>query len=210
LIVQSKDVKTRGGGFRCAIVRIVRDLSDLDSRLEAVEKRPPVEKHFTEIKEVVASPAENLGLQFSLGFSSSPFGGIPIASGAVAWKRIVYVEGVVGHTFWNNSFMFEGIDLDTKRRLVGGQVIVYPDENLPVGIVGGWMRIEEISVKYYEYVKLSEGPMLGLRVNPLNFLSLTGVYNPSRQRVAGNTFSKAKNGQFLLSVTAFMEIGGEK
>ena len=210
LVIQSDDVASRGAIYRYAAIRIDGELSDLERRLNAVENRPPVEKHFTEVREVVSDINEYLGLQFNLGFSSSPFGGIPIAAGSVTWKRIVYVEGLVGHTFWNNSFRFAGEDLDTKRRLVGGHVLVYPKHDLPVGILGGWLRVEEISQKYYEYVKMSEGPVFGLRASLFDVVSLTGVYNPSNHRRAGSDFSDAKNNQFLIYLTAYLAIGGEK
>jgi len=210
LMVQSVDVKEQGGRYRYVGIRIARDLTDLESRLNALENRPPVEKHFTEVRDVTRDLKEDLGLQLGLGISSSPFGGIPMVSGAVSWKRIIYVEGLAGHTFWNNTFRFQGTDLDTKRRLIGGQLIVFPSERLPVGIVVGWIRIEEIAQEYYEYVKLSDGPVLGLRVSPFDFLSVTGVYNPSKHREAGDNKSKSENGQFLASIVAHIGFGGEK
>lgn len=210
LIVQSRDVEMEGGQYRYAGIRVARDLTDLESRLNALENRPPVEKHFTEIRDVIGDFKEDLGLQLGLGFSTSPFGGIPMVSGAVSWKRIIYVEGIAGHTFWNGTFKFENTDLDTKRRLIGGQLIVYPSDRWRVGIVGGWIRIEEIAQEYYEYVKLSDGPMLGLRASPFDFLSVTGVYNPAKHRLAGDRKSHSDNDQFLLSLTAHIGFGGEK
>lgn len=210
IVIQSDDSRLKGGQYRYAGIRIAREMSELASRLDALENRPPVEKHFTEVKEIGGGLEENLGLQLGLGISSSPFGGIPIAAGALSWKRFLYVEGIVGHTFWNNSFQFEENGLDTKRRLIGGNVIFYPSERLPIGIVGGWIRIEEISQEYYEYVKLSEGPVLGLRVIPFDFLSVTGAYNPAKQRSAGENRSRSENDQFLLYVTAHLAFGGAK
>lgn len=210
LVIQSEDVKQIGPYYRYVAVRVDWELAKLDDRLAAVENRPPVEKHFTEVKEITNGIAENLGLQFSLGISTSPFGGIPSAASAISWKQFLYVEGIVGHTFWNNSFRYQSVDLDTKRRLIGGYVIFFPRENLPVGILGGWIRIEEISQEYYEYVRLSDGPMLGLRVLPFEFLSITGAYNPSRHRTAGINKSEPKNGQFMLSAAAHIAFGGKK
>ena len=91
-----------------------------------------------------------------------------------------------------------------------GYLIVYPDEDLPVGALGGWIRIEEIATDYYEYVKLSEGLLLGLRVTPIEYLSITGAYNPSRQRIAGDNRSESKNDRFLVSVTAHIAFGGAR
>jgi len=210
LIVQSTDVKECGGSYRFVGIRVVRDLTDLESRLNALENRPPVEKHFTEVHEVTHDLRGIMRLQLGIGFSTSPFGGIPIISGAVSYKRIVFVECVGGHTFWNNTYRFNNTDLDTKRRMIGGQIIVFPSEKVPVGIVGGWMRIEEIAQDYYEYVKLSDGPVLGVRVTPFDFLSITGVYNPSKHREANDIKSAAKNDQFLISAMAHIGFGGDK
>jgi hypothetical protein len=210
LVIQSEDVKTKGARYRYASVRISPELYNIEKRLGAVENRPPLEKHFTEVQEITNEIEENLGLHLSVGLSSSPFGGIPVVACAFSWKKVVYVEGIVGHTFWNSSFTFEGNDLDTKRRLVGGYLIYYPYNHIPVGIVGGWVRIEEISQEYYEYVKLSDGPVLGLRGSPHKFISITGAYNPSKHRITGNSKSKAENDQFLISITAHMRFGGKK
>ena len=210
IIIQSEDNNGKGGPYRFAGIRIDSNLHDLEARLEKVENRPPVEKHFTEVKEISGNAEENLRLQFGLGVSSSPFGGIPIAAATIGWKQIIFAEGVVGHTFWNSDFDFRGTELDTKRRLVGGHIIFYPVDDLPVGIVGGWVRMEEISQDYYEYVRLSEGPTLGLRATPFKFLSITGAYNPSNRRFAGDNRSKANNDQFLLSVTTHLTLGGQK
>jgi hypothetical protein len=116
----------------------------------------------------------------------------------------------VGHTFWNNNFNFSGTNLRTKRRVIGGQVIVYPDQDIPVGIVGGWIRTEEIAQRFYEYVRLSEGLVLGLRAEPLDFIQITGTYNPSKRRVGGIAISELKDDQFMLTVVAFKTFGGGK
>ena len=118
------------------------------------------------------------------------------------------VEGVLGHTFWNNSFTFQGAKLDTKRRMAGAQLTIYPFEEKTVGFVAGWTRFEEISQTFFKYVKLSEGPIIGLRAAPTDFLLVTGVYNPSNHRTAGEAISEVKNDQFLLSVTANVNFGG--
>lgn len=210
IIVQSREADNEGGPFRFASVRVSKELADMEARLDTLANRPAVEKQVTEIREVSTTTLESMGLRFGAGLSSTPFGALPIITGAVTWKRIIFVEGVVGHTFWNESYDFDGSKLDTWRRMAGGQVIVYPFKKIPVGAVGGWLRIEEISQMYYRYVKMSEGPVIGLRVTPLEFLSLTAVYNPSKQNLSGDILSKSKNGQILISAIVHLTFGGRK
>ena len=212
IIIETLETPEVGDAYRFASVRIVRrELTpDYEARLDALENRPPLEKHFTEVKEVPSPFIEQLGLQASVGLGSSPFGAMPVVAGAVTWRRIVFVEGVFGHTLWDDSYRFAGSELDTKRRLAGGLVVVYPLKDVPVGAVGGWIRIEEISQLYYDYVRMSEGPMFGLRATPFDFVSVTAVYNPSKHRVAGSEIAQSKNGQFLLSIMAHKTFGGGK
>jgi hypothetical protein len=209
LIIQSEDVAMRGGEHRFAGVRIDRTLSDLDARMNAIEKRPPMERHFTEIKEA-DNPLENLGILFGIGGSSSPYGGVPTVSTALTFGHVIYVEAFVGHTFWDGSYRWQDQNLDTKRRLIGGQLVVFPDESIPLGIVGGWVRAEQISQQHYEYVRMSEGPMLGLRFMPVNYLSVTGVYNPVKQRISGRELSASDNDNLQISAALHLAIGGAK
>lgn len=210
IVVQSSDVKRKGGSYRYAVVRIARELADLEARLESCEKEPPPINQVTEVKEIYRTFPENMGLQLGAGFSSSPFGGIPIISGAVTWKRFIFVEGILGHTFWDDSFRFDGSDLDTRRRLAGGLATVYPFSNIPAGITGGWIRIEEISQRYNEYVKMSEGPVIGLRINPLDFLSITAIQNTAKHNISGDIKSRLKDNQFLFFATVHITFGGGK
>ena len=218
LIISTEETKTKGALNRFASIRIISDISgikqkindefgNLDARLTTVENQPPIEKHFTEIKSA-PPPPDYFGLRLSAGFTSSPFGGIPVVVAAVRWKDKIYFEASFGHTFWNNSFMFEGDDLDTKRRLFGGLISYYPIEDLPIGVVGGWLRIEEVSQKYYEFVKLSEGPMIGVEAIPFDFLTASVIYNPTKHRLAGLFESKSENDQFLISLKIFKLFGG--
>ncbi|MEE9554961.1 MAG: hypothetical protein V3W18_11745 [candidate division Zixibacteria bacterium] len=85
IVVQSSNVKHKGDPYRYVSVRITRELADLDKRLNTLATRPPVEKRITEVKEIYRTIPENMGLQLGVGFSSSPFGGIPILSGAITW-----------------------------------------------------------------------------------------------------------------------------
>ena len=210
LLVQSVDVRARGGRFRYVSVRVARELTKLDARPGTPIQPTSVERPSADSRDITNYLAEHMELRLSAGMSSSPFGGIPIVAGAVTWKQVVFIEGVVGHTFWNNSYRFEGIKLDTWRRMAGGQLTVYPLKKTRVGLVGGWVRIEEISQKYYEFVKLSEGPVFGVRVTPFKHASVTGLYNPSRHRIAGDRVSDAKSDQFLLNVTLHLDLGGAK
>ncbi|SYZ73180.1 exported hypothetical protein [Candidatus Zixiibacteriota bacterium] len=210
IIIQSTDDKFEGEQYRFAGIRIDRTMESFDSRLADLEKRPPLEKHIVEIPESTVTFVENFGLRLGGGLSSSPFGAIPLVTGSLTWRRIIFVEALVGHTFWKSTFSVAGSDLSTRRRLAGADVIVYPFDRLPLGFVGGWVRIEEISQLYYQYVRMSEGPLFGLRYTPVEFLSLTGCYNPSRHRLAGNEFSHTDNDQFMLSIMAHKTFGGER
>ena len=154
--------------------------------------------------------SENMGLQLGAGYSSSPFGGMPIISGAITWKRFIFVEGIFGHTIWNDSFKFNDYDLDTRLRMAGGLASVYPLSDVPVGLVGGWIRIEEISQRYYEYVKKSEGPVIGIRITPIEYLSITALQNTAKHNIAGNIKSRLKDNQFLFFATIHILFGGGK
>ena len=210
MVIQSQDSKTPGDAFRFASVRIVLEPPDLSGRVEALENRPPVEKHFTEIREVPGGFVENLGLQVSAGLASSPFGAMPVVAGAITWKQIVFVEAFLGHTVWDGTYRFMAVDLETRRRLAGFLAAYYPKQDLPVGVIAGWVRVEEISQRYYDFVRMSEGPMFGLRATPLDYLSVTAAYNPSKHRVAGETLSQSKNNQFLISIMVHKTFGGGK
>jgi len=222
--IRTEEVKQIGPQFRYVSVRVERDpekpdvdidmyLADLAARVDSLEARPPVEKHFTEVKEVPPPEDEesDLGILFGAGVSSSPFGGIPVATAAFTYKRIVFVEGIVGHTWWGgHAFQFENQSLDTRRRQIGGHAIIYPFEDLPVGALGGWLRVEEMAQEYYEYSRLSEGLVIGLRALPLNHVAVTAAYNPSRHRVATESASTSENDQFLIYLTLHMGIGGAR
>jgi hypothetical protein len=210
IIIQSSYSPNKGGPYRYAAVRVIHDLSRLEARIDSLEKRPPLETRTTEVREIHKSMSENMGLQLGAGISSSPFGGIPVVTGAVTWKRFVYVEGIVGHSFWDNSYSFEGADLSTRRRIAGGLAIVYPSSKIPVGITGGWLRVEEISQRYNEYVRMSEGPVIGLRITPLDYLSVTAIQNTAKHNIIGDLESSLKNGQFIIFATVHFLFGGGK
>jgi hypothetical protein len=208
IIIQANYASDKGGPYRYASVRVSHELSTLEARIDSLEKRPPVETRTTEIKEIYNSISENLGLRLGAGFSSSPFGGVPIVSGAVTWKRFIFVEGLVGHSFWDDTYNFENADLSTRRRLAGGLVSVYPFSRIPAGVAGGWIRVEEISQRYNEYVRMSEGPVIGLVVTPVDYLSITAVQNTAKHNILGDIKSRLKNGQFLVFATLHVTFGG--
>lgn len=214
IVIWTEDSRIYGSQHRYASVRIDRELADIDSRLKALENRPPVERIVTEVRTeprdsvIHTEVIENLGLQFGVGVASSPYGVLPAGSFAVSWKKTFYLEAIVGHSFWNNNYNFNGTNLRTKHRVIGGQFLVYPDPDIPVALVGGWIRTEEIAQRFYEYVGLSEGLVLGLRAEPLDFVQITGTYNPSKRRVAGIATSELKEDQFMITVMAFKAFGG--
>ncbi|MDF1544268.1 MAG: hypothetical protein P1R58_04100 [bacterium] len=213
---RTEEVYTKGPEFRYVRAEVNRDLSDLSVRLARLENAPPPEpvvqpvKEIVTIREVPADTATEVKLHLGAGLMTSPFGGIPIASAAVSWDEHLFLEAVIGHTFWNSDYDFSGLQLNTKRRLIGGQAVYYPSETTPIGIVGGWMRIEDVSRDFYKYVRLSEGIMVGLRWLPTDFLSLTGVYNPSKHQITDIAQSETKNGQFLFSAAFHIDFGGAK
>jgi hypothetical protein len=210
IIVQSNYSANKGGPYRYAAIRVLHEFSRMEERIDSLEKRPPVETRITEVKEIHKSMSENMGLQVGAGISSSPFGGIPIVTGAISWKRFVYIEGIVGHTFWDNSYRFEDADLSTRRRITGGLATVYPLSKIPVGVTGGWLRVEEISQRYNEYVRMSEGPVIGLRITPVDYLSITAVQNTAKHNIIGDLESRLKNGQFIIFATVHFLFGGGK
>jgi hypothetical protein len=219
LIIQSQNVSDTGAIHRFASVRVPRGLIDLEAKIDAgdtkinaridsLEKRPPVEKHFTEIKEVPTAFKDNFGLQLGVGFSSSPFGGMPVVSAAATWRRTAYLEFVGGHSLWKDDFRFQGKDLETRRRMLGGHVTFFPLDKFRLGVVGGWMRVEQISQYYFEYVRLSEGPLFGLRFDPFDFISVVGTYYPAKRRVSDIDRSDTDTDQFLVYATIYKLLGG--
>jgi hypothetical protein len=210
IVVQANYSSDKGGPYRYAAVRVTRELTDLELRIDSLEKRPPVETRVIETREIEKSISENMGLQVGIGLSSSPFGGIPIATGAITWKRFLYLEGVVGHTLWSNTFTVQTDDLATRRRLAGGLAAVYPLPDIRVGIVGGWIRVEEIAQRYNSYVRMSEGPVIGLQVTPHKNVSITAVQNTAKQNIIGDVKSKLENGQIVIFADIHFLFGGGK
>ena len=225
--IRTKEYKEIGPQYRFVGIRIEKfkpkknpyyddKIAGLLARIDSLEARPPIEKHFTEVKEVppVEDEESDLGIEFGLGVTSSPFGGLPIITTAFTYKRVIYVEGIVGHTWWGNDYQWvnqdEVVNLKTRRRQIGGHAIIYPWEDVPLGFVGGWLRVEEIAQEYYEYSKLSEGPVVGVRFQPLKHIAVTAGYNPSKHRDANDETSTSENDQFLIYLTGHWGIGGAR
>jgi hypothetical protein len=215
ILVQSADYDASGGQNRYASVRISMVwLNDENVAVvaepiqeETVEPIPPPPPETTFVK---TDMMEHFGLQLGGGLSTTPFGVTPIVHGALTWKRQVYIEGIFGHTMWADDFNFGGTMLDTKNRISGTMVSVFPFTDLPVGVIAGWVRIEEISEDYFKYVRLSEGPMIGLKATPLENLSVVGAYHPADERDANQVFSFSDNDQFLFYATLHVNFGGAK
>ena len=216
IAIQSEDANKVGGQYRAVSIRLLRNWF---GPAKSTEPQPVVtplpepvrsEAAPREIETFVPVFIKQMGLQFGVGLTTSPFGGIPFAAGSITWRRIIFVEASLGYTFWDNDFTFRTTNMDTRRRTSGARLIVFPIEEIPVGVVGGWSRIEEISQDYYQYVRLSEGLEFGLRATPLPFASVTAIYNPSMRRTVGFDRADAKNGQFEISVMVHKMFGGDR
>lgn len=227
IAIRTKDVAMKGGQYRFASLKIIKeppmaipppsyaladDLADLQGKIAALEaelaKEPAV---VVEYDTVQAEPSD-WSVFLGAGVTTSPYGGIPMVNGALCYKHRVYVEMVIGHSFWDDDFKWVTTDtilnLDTKRRMTGAYLVVYPKDSLPVGVVGGWIRVEEMSQYYYEYVRLSEGVALGLQARPWDFLSVTGLWNPAKRRTSPTEASEWKADQFMLNAALQIELGG--
>jgi hypothetical protein len=210
IITQSSETKDKGDLFRSVSVRINWDFVHIESKIDTLAQRPTGQEKIIEIHEVEKSIYDAMGLYLGAGYSSSPFGGMPIIAGGITYGRIIYIEGIFGHTFWRNSFTYEGTDLSTIRRLAGGLALYYPVSDIPVGVAAGWIHTEEISRRFNEYVKMSEGPAAGIRITPVEYLSVTGLYNPSKHNISGKEKSEVKNNQFIFSMNFHLIFGGGK
>lgn len=209
ILIQSNSVSDRGDQYRSVSVRIERPPVDPEPFAEPVANMTPVEQPQVTVRNVTYY-YEQMTLRLSAGISSTPFGAVPSVSGAVAWNHTVSLQVDLGHTFWNGSFAFKGENLKTWRRMVGGRLNVYPWQDTRLGFVGGWVRVEELAQSQHEFVKLSEGPIVGVSVIPLKHVVLVGMYNPSRHRIAGSGVALGKDGQFMVSISMFTDFGGDR
>jgi hypothetical protein len=135
---------------------------------------------------------------------------MPVAVGAIVWKKQIYIEGIFGHTIWNNTAVYQGSTLSVRNRMAGGAIAYFPFTSVPIGLLSGWVRVEEISQSYYSYVRMSEGPLFGVRWMPVRFVSITGAYNPSKERIAGKLTSAPYDDQFFISATIHTLLGGDR
>lgn len=215
LEVTAIEVREISDHYRYASIKLDWDLQNVKSQVDELAARPePVIPEPVVVEPVYIDSTktleDNMGIRLGAGVSTAPFGALPIVTGAIGWKREIYFEAFFGHTFWNRPFTYEGEELDTKRRIAGARIIYFPWEDKRIGFLGGWKRAEQVSELHHEYVKLSEGLLLGVRIEPLSYLSITGMYNPSKHRLIGEDEADAKNGQFKLQVSLFIELGGRR
>jgi len=211
--IQAQTVEQQGPQFRAVSIRVQKPappppptvIEKVQPVIEQPEPPPPEPVYIVDSVKVV-SP-DNFRLHVGAGMTTSPFGGMPFVSGAVSWNRQVYIEGAFGHAFWSRDFELNNQVLGTKDRMIAGMAIVYPFTDIPVGAVAGWVRIEEISNDFHEYTQLSEGLMIGVRAMPIQYASLTAMYNPSKHRNAEVDISDAKNGQILLQLAVHLTFG---
>ncbi len=207
LIIQSLDAAVIGSQYRFASIRVVIPPKETIVRVETVPaKTEPVAPQIIQ----TPPPVEHLGIQIGGGVAVARFGGMPIVSGAITWKQKLYVEAVGGYTFWNGNYESDTLEFSTRRRMAGCNLIVFPFESTRLGFLVGWVRIEKISREYYKYVRLSEGALFGLRAQPLNWLSVTGAWVPSKERNAFADLSDAKNANYMFTVTAHKLFGGAR
>ena len=210
IAVQTEDSQAKGGQYRSVSVRVVKELFEPVASTELSPDPHRIEAIPDHAETAAPVIIKQMGLQFGVGVTSSPFGGIPFGAAALSWRRIIFVEASLGYTFWNDDYRLGATTLDTRRRISGARLIVYPFESLPIGVVGGWSRVEDLSQDYYQYVRLSEGLELGLRATPISFASLTAVYNPSMRRQIGLSRASAENDQFQVSFMLHTMFGGDR
>jgi len=229
IAIRTKDVAMKGDEYRFASLRILKeppkpalspdyaladDLAALQNKIAELEaelaKDPPVIVKYDTTHAVPGDWSLFLGA----GLTTSPYGGMPMVNGALSYKHRVYVEMVLGHSFWDDDFHWvtedTTLELKTKRRMTGAYLVVYPIDSLPVGVVGGWIRVEEMSQHFYEYVRLSEGIAVGLQARPWDFLSITALWNPAKQRTSPTAKSSWKSDQFMINAAFQIELGGVK
>lgn len=210
LVIQTREADTKGEQFRYASVRVVWQLNDFKSQLDDLaDRKPIIEQPITQVTKVYEAK-QSLGIELGAGFSSSPFGGLPVVSGALVWEERLYLEVLIGHNFWNGSYDLPSVTLDTRRRLAGGAISYFPFENTRIGAVAGWIRVEELAERYYQYVKKSEGPYFGVTWYPFDFASVTGAYNPARQEVISDSVKEHWSDELMLLVRFHLQFGGEK
>lgn len=199
----------RGEDYRYVTVRVVHRFGALGARLDSLEQllNSLGDRPLAQLLPPQTQPSD-LVIEAGVGLSATPFGPVPIVTGAFVYRRWLYFQGEFGHTWWDTRSNFAGQRLFTWHRLAGGMVIAYPDFSRPVGLVAGWLRHEDISQSFYRYVRMTEGPVFGARISPYECFQIGFYYHPLK-RVVGTDRAKIKATQFLVSVT-YLLIGGGK
>ncbi|XOU94152.1 MAG: hypothetical protein ACNFW9_04880 [Candidatus Kerfeldbacteria bacterium] len=208
LIIQSTDVKVKGDEYRYSSIRVRRELPLPMPKADTVYLVPQIQ-----VKEIHHNYYnDEFGLKLGLGVTSTPSGIIPFVSGAVVYKKWLYIEGLFGHTFWSDSRDVAGKSHDTWSRFTGGQLVIFPFEKKTVGFSAGWIRLEEISQHHYKYALMSEGLTMGIRFQFFENFELEGKYFPNKQRLAemDRDYAVSKKNQWLISVSYNLFFGGEK
>ena len=208
ILLKTVDVKEIGPEYRYASATIT--WPEEEEAPVVVQQAPQVINEITQVIDSTEFINESFTLYLGAGITSSPNGGIPYVDGMLSWKDKLFLELMLGHSFWKDTYQHKRDDLDTKRRLAGGNLVYYPWDDIRIGFVGGWIRFEEVAQDYYEYVRLSEGLVLGVRVTPLDYLSITAALNPSKHRFVDQATSETRNDQFLVSASLHFALGGKK
>ena len=121
IFIQSSDVPVRGHEYRAVGLRIERAQVETEATVIPVVVPAEVEKPVA-IVENTNYFYDQMTLRLGAGVSSGPYGALPMVSGAIIWGRKVSLEFVLGHTFWNQSYEFQGANLETWQRMVGVRV----------------------------------------------------------------------------------------
>jgi hypothetical protein len=199
----------QGESYRYISVRLIHRFQSLMARIDSLEQQLASLRDHPVALHQVPPPApepKDLVIEMTAGLSASPFGPIPVATGAFVYREWLYIQGLLGHTWWDSRSNFAGARLYTWHRVAGGMIIAYPHFTGPVGLAAGWLRHEDISQSFYRYVRMTEGPIFGARVSPYKRIQLGLYYHPLK-RVYGTDRAKIHSDQFLLSVT-YQLIGG--
>ncbi|OGC94740.1 MAG: hypothetical protein A2W25_16135 [candidate division Zixibacteria bacterium RBG_16_53_22] len=198
-----------GQEFRYVSVRVVHRFGGLSARLDSLQKQLDSLRNRPLGQQPGAHPlVSDLVIEMTAGLSTTPFGVVPTGTGAFVYKRWLYIQGIVGHTWWDSRSSFAGRRLYTWHRLAGAMITVYPRFSGPVGLSAGWLRHEDISQAYYRYVRMTEGPVLGARVSPYPRVLIGAYYHPLK-KVYGTDRANIRWNQFLVSLS-YQLIGGGK
>lgn len=209
--IETQLEKGHGDRYRYVSIRLVRRFGSLLARIDTLERQINSlgQQPLAERPQPARKPEVNdFVIEMTAGISTTPFGAVPTGTGAFVYRRWLYIQGILGHTWWDSRSNFSGRRLYTWHRLAGGMIIAYPSFSRPVGLAAGWLRHEDISQSYYRYVRMTEGPIFGARVSPFKRILVGLYYNPMK-RVIGTDRAKISANQFLVSVS-YQLIGSGK